>query len=229
MLLLLIMYIYIYIHTRTCVKHCGGKLSSSHFRTLQWKHDSKCRHCCGVMLLLLIMYIYIYTQEPVWNIVGESCLSPTSERYSENMTQSVDTVVVWCFFYLLCIYIYIHTRTCVKHCGGKLSISHFRTLQWKHDSKCRHCCGVMLLLLIMYIYIYTQEPVWNIVGESCLSPTSERYSENMTQSVDTVVVWCFFYLLCIYIYTHKNLCETLWGKAVYLPLPNVTVKTWLKV
>ena len=160
--------IYIYIHTRTCVKHCGGKLSSSHFRTLQWKHDSKCRHCCGVMFLLLIMYIYIY----------------------------------------------IHTRTCVKHCGGKLSISHFRTLQWKHDSKCRHCCGVMLLLLIMYIYIYTQEPVWNIVGESCLAPTSERYSENMTQSVDTVVVWCFFYLLCIYIYTHKNLCETLWGKAV---------------
>ena len=159
--------IYIYIHTRTCVKHCGGKLSSSHFRTLQWKHDSKCRHCCGVMLLLLIMYIYIYTQEPVWNIVGESCLAPTSERYSENMTQSVDTVVVWCF-----------------------------------------------LLLIMYIYIYTQEPVWNIVGESCLAPTSERYSENMTQSVDTVVVWCFFYLLCIYIYTHKNLCETLWGKAV---------------
>ena len=165
---------------------------------------------------LLCIYIYIYTQEPVWNIVGESCLSPTSERYSENMTQSVDTVVVWCFFYLLCIYIYIHTRTCVKHCGGKLSSSHFRTLQWKHDSKCRHCCGVMLLLLIMYIYIYTQEPVWNIVGESCLAPTSERYSENMTQSVDTVVVWCFFYLLCIYIYiyTHKNLCETLWGKAV---------------
>ena len=222
------------------------------------------------MLLLLIMYIYIYTQEPVWNIVGESCLSPTSERYSENMTQSVDTVVVWCFFYLLCIYIYTHKNLCETLWGkavylplpnvtvksvdtvvvwcffyllciyiythknlcetlwGKAVYSHFRTLQWKHDSKCRHCCGVMLLLLIMYIYIYTQEPVWNIVGESCLSPTSERYSENMTQSVDTVVVWCFFYL-CIYIYTHKNLCETLWGKAVYLPLPNVTVKTWLKV
>ena len=194
------------------------------------------------------------------------------------MTQSVDTVVVWCFFYLLCIYIYIHTRTCVKHCGGKLSsshfrtlqwkhdskcrhclwcdasstyyvyiyihtrtcvkhcggklsISHFRTLQWKHDSKCRHCCGVMLLLLIMYIYIYyTQEPVWNIVGESCLSPTSERYSENMTQSVDTVVVWCFFYLLCIYIYIHTRTCvKHCGGKLSSPPLPNVTVKTWLKV
>ena len=226
MLLLLIMYIYI--HTRTCVKHCGGKLSISHFRTLQWKHDSKCRHCCGVMLLLLIMYIYIYTQEPVWNIVGESCLAPTSERHSENMTQSVDTVVVWCFFYLLCIYIYTHKNLCETLWGKAvyLPLPNVTVKTWLKVETLLWCDASSTYYV--YIYIYTQEPVWNIVGESCLSPTSERYSENMTQSVDTVVVWCF-YLLCIYIYTHKNLCETLWGKAVYLPLPNVTVKTWLKV
>ena len=214
MLLLLIMYIYIYTQEpvwNIVGESCLAPTSERYSENMTQSVDTVVVWC---FFYLLCIYIYIYTQEPVWNIVGESCLAPTSERYSENMTQSVDTVVVWCFFYLLCIYIYIHTRTCVKHCGGKLSSPHFRTLQWKHDSKCRHCCGVMLLLLIMYIYIYTQEPVWNIVGESCLAPTSERYSENMTQSVDTVVVWCFFYLLCIYIYTHKNLCETLWGKAV---------------
>ena len=166
MLLLLIMYIYIY--TQEPVWNIVGESCLSPTSERYSENMTQSVDTVVVWCFFYLLCIYIYTQEPVWNIVGESCLAPTSERYSENMTQSVDTVVVWCFFYLLCIYIYIHTRTCVKHCGGKLSSPHFRTLQWKHDSKCRHCCGVMLLLLIMYIYIYT----------------------------------------------HKNLCETLWGKAV---------------